>query len=349
MARLMLKRLILTILWLSMAGCFGAGLCYWSVARWTQQNIALPSPIIVEFPRGTRLTGLSDSLAAQGVIDSPLYFQIWTRIQRNYHRFQAGTYRFENSVSPRTVIQTIIKGDTYRPIVAQVTIPEGFNTRQIAARLAETGIGTTSEFMKLTGDKEFLRQQKITAATIEGYLYPATYNFYSVPTLRDAITEMVQQFWQRLPKGYAHSVDALGLSIAQAITFASLIELETKFEDEKPMVSEVIWRRLKNNEPLGIDAALIYGIDDYDGDIKWKHLRDAKNPYNLRIHTGLPPTPIGSPALSSLQAVLTPTNEGYHFYVLKVGTGGRHHFSKTLAEHNRYVKELVRSASNGQK
>ena len=105
-------------------------------------------------------------------------------------------------------------------------------------------------------------------------------------------------------------------------------------------ISEVIWNRIKKGEPLGIDAALIYGIKNYQGDIKWKHLRDKKNKYNTRIHKGLPPGPIGAVSKVSLEAVLNPTAEGYYYYVLKAGTT-RHNFSKSLAEHNKFVKLLL--------
>ena len=111
------------------------------------------------------------------------------------------------------------------------------------------------------------------------------------------------------------------------------------------MIAEVIWSRLSKNEPLGIDAAVIYGIDGYQGDIKFAHLRDAKNPYNTRIHRGLPPGPICSPAVSSLKAVLNPTKSGYYYYVLVPGELKRHHFSRSLDEHNKHVQELIRAYS----
>lgn len=93
--------------------------------------------------------------------------------------------------------------------------------------------------------------------------------------------------------------------------------------------------------PLGIDAAIIYGIKGWDGDLKTAHLRDRKNLYNLRLHRGLPPGPICSPSKAALQAVLSPASDGYYYYVLLPGNGSRHHFSKTLKEHNFFVKKLV--------
>ena len=135
----------------------------------------------------------------------------------------------------------------------------------------------------------------------------------------------------------------MGLSLDQAVAFASLIELETMQAKEKPQIAEVIWRRLKAGAPLGIDAAIIYGIPNYDGDIKWVHLKDEKNPYNNRIHKGLPPTAIGAVSTSSLLAVLEPTNLGYYYYMLDATDHTHHVFSRTLAEHNALVQKYLRA------
>ena len=114
-----------------------------------------------------------------------------------------------------------------------------------------------------------------------------------------------------------------------------------------PMVSEVIWNRLKRGETLGIDAAVIYGIQNYDGNIRVKHLKDKKNLYNTRVHRGLPPTPIASPSVAALKSVLTPTHEGYYYFVVDTENPRRHIFTKTLKEHNKLVKKLVEKTSKG--
>jgi UPF0755 protein len=182
----------------------------------------------------------------------------------------------------------------------------------------------------------------VPSTNLEGFLYPATYNFTEQPTATSAYTQMAKTFWSHLPKDYEKSVQARGLTLQQAVTFASMIETETLNEDEKALISEVIWRRLKDGVPLGIDASLIYGIPGYGGDLTWADLSNADNPYNTRVHKGLPPTPIGATSLKSLEAVLTPSNFGYYYYVLIPGTQ-RHHFSKSLKEHNEHVRILVKA------
>ena len=181
----------------------------------------------------------------------------------------------------------------------------------------------------------------VPSSSLEGYLYPATYRFSKIPTAQQAFEEAVSTFWKRLPESYAEQVATRGLTLNEAVTFASLIEMETPHDDERQYVSEVIWNRLKRNIALAIDASIIYGIEDFNGNLSRSHLEDKSNKYNTRVHRGLPPSPICSPSAASLKAVLEPSDEGYYYYVLDLESGSRHRFSKTLKEHNRYVKKLV--------
>jgi len=294
------------------------------------------------------LSRLAAILERDGLVDSSAYFQLWVRARGDYKNFQAGKYRFAGSVTPAQIARTIAAGDVFHEVILQVTIPEGFPVKQVAERLAANGVGHIVELRRLATDQAFLQSLNIQGKSIEGYLFPATYSFTEMPTAMQAYEKMTKTFWQHLPKDYETKVRSMGLTLDQAVIFASLIELETQLDDERPLISEVIWRRLKDKAPLGIDAALIYGIADYKGDLKWSHLQDAKNPYNTRIHVGLPPTAIGAPGTKSLEAVLTPTSLGHYYYVLKLGTK-QHHFSKTLKEHNEHVQHLIKNVKNGKK
>lgn len=332
----LIRSLIVLLLTLAVAG--GVGLYY--LEHWAQKPTDITGEKVVELKPGMTLGHFAKSLGQAGVVTHGTLFHLWVRLAGNYQKYQAGKYRFSGSVKPVEIAQTIIKGDTWNPVVLQITVPEGFRLKEVAERLAANGVGHIVEINRLMTDKSFLASQSVPASTIEGFLYPATYSFHQMPTPEQALETMVKTFWQNLPKDYQKQIEGLGLTLAQAVTFASLVELETRLDEEKTLISEVIWRRLKDKVPLAIDAALIYGISDYDGNIKWSHLSDASNPYNTRIHLGLPPTPIGAPGVKSLEAVLHPTNFGYYYYVLIPGEG-RHHFSKTLAEHNLHVKKLV--------
>ena len=334
-ARLVKIVLIAALLLVALAG---GG--YLRMTQWAETKISVPQDAVVEYKAGTGLSSLAQQLSAAGIVSSPGLFSMWVRLNGNYHRYQAGTYRFSGTAAPVDVASAMLKGDIYSPVVLQIAVPEGFRMREVIDRLAANGVGHIVEITHLCHDKSFMKSLQVEAPSLEGYLYPATYSFHKMPTPQQALEMMVKTFWQHLPHDYESRVNSLGLSLNQALTFASLIELETRTEEEKPLISEVIWRRLKDKMPLGIDAALIYGIADYKGDLTWANLADGKNPYNTRIHLGLPPTPIGAPGLKSLEAVLTPSNFGYYYYVLIAGET-RHHFSKSLAEHNLHVKKLV--------
>lgn len=344
-----LRRFLLTLLVL---GCLGTALVAGGLHQldaWSRAPHAMPTPQVVQLRKGMTLRQLSETLENQKVIDHWPLFYTWVRVNSLFARFQAGPYRFELFARPVDIATDMTTGKVYQPVLVQFTIPEGFSLRKITDRLVANGIGKKEDVWRLLHNRDFIASLKIEASSLEGYLYPATYQFTEFPDPNKAIQKMVQTFWENLPPGYQEAISARKLTLHQAVTFGSLIEMETLHPDEKPYVSEVIWRRLNDKVPLAIDAAIIYGIADYDGNIRRRHLEDAKNPYNTRIHRGLPPSPIGSVSRESLAAVLTPSNMGYYYYVLELGPDQRHHFSRTLTEHNEYVKKLVRGIQENQK
>lgn len=311
--------------------------------HWANSSVKLDGQKIISFQRGSGLTLLSYQLESTGVVNNALLFKVYTKLFGKFESAQAGTYSFKGEVTPAEVISAITSGKTHKELFLTVTIPEGFTLEQVLRRLEANKVAKYEKLKDLAEDKNFLTSLGIDALNLEGYLYPETYNFFEKrPTAKDVFETMVNMFFKNLPKNYEAQVKAKGLSLTEAITFASLIEKETMKEEEKNLVSEVIWNRLKRKMALGIDAAIIYGIEDYDGDLKWKDLKNKKNPYNTRLHRGLPPGPIGAVSKSSLEAVLTPSNYGYLYYVLLPNGDGFHKFSKTLREHNKYVEKLIK-------
>ncbi len=329
------------LIFLTVGGLVGA---FQFMSTWASSPVHLPNDTIVEVKPGTALKTLASGLEKQGVISNKVLFYTWMRLGSDYSKIQAGSYLFKGDTTPVAVREKLVAGDIYRPLVLQVTIPEGFTLKMLTDRLAAKGVASQAELEKMVKDSKFLRSLGIKSTTLEGFTYPATYSFESMPSGSDFLKKTVKTFFEKLPANYEDEVAKLGLNLTQAVTFASLIELETMRDEEKPIISEVIWSRLKRGEPLGIDAAIIYGITNYDGDLKWKDLKNAKNRYNTRIHRGLPPTPIGAASLSSLVAVLNPTKLGYYYYVLDSEDPSKHIFSRTLAEHNAHVRKLIKSS-----
>lgn len=318
------------------------------VDQWSHTPHTIPAEAIAELRPRTSLKQLGQSLEEKGVITDAWKFYIWLRVNGGYEKFQAGTYLFSGDYSPAQIRTKMETGDIYVPVVLQVAIPEGFTLRMLNERLATKGIAQMKELNALVKDQAFLKSLGVDASSLEGFTYPATYNFEKLPTAKEFYTRTVKTFFEKLPPHYEDQLRTVRLTLAQAVTFASLIELETMQESEKPMIAEVIWSRLKRGEALGIDAAIIYGIPNYAGDITWAHLKDAKNIYNTRIHRGLPPGPIGAVSRSSLEAVLKPTNLGYYYYMLDATDRSHHVFSRTAKEHNEAVQKYLHSIRSGQ-
>lgn len=343
--RVLLRLIIATVVIL---GCTGLGaslyLNSWGEAKFVGELAAglEETPAVLHFPAGTRLVTLAGRLEALGLIDSSSKYYLFEKLNHRYQHFQAGTYKFDNPVSPAEISKKLIAGEVHRAIALEFNIPEGFSLPKVINRLAALKIAPRDELYQLAYDSKFVRGLGIEAPSLEGYVYPATYRFYEHPNAAKVFQAFVGKFRQMVGESLIAALAKTRLSLQEAVIFASLIEKETLHDDERPKIAEVIWRRLKNREPLGIDAATIYGVEDFDGDLKWSHLNDKKNEYNLRVHRGLPPGPIASPTVDSLKAILKPTDKGYYYYVLVADGAKRHHFSRTLQEHNKYVRRLVK-------
>lgn len=309
-----------------------------------------PAATITVAP-GMSLDELAAHLAAQGCTISPLLITLYIKLFSHFEKAKSGTYSLAATDSLRITMHKIIAGETTDELAFRITIPEGYTLRQIAAKIIAqrrqladgAGLSMDSLLTQMQA-QPYIQTLGITAPTLEGYLYPETYEFYGKPpTAIAVITRMAEQLFKLIDPAITQGLQRHGISLHQGLIMASLIEKETAIAAEKPLIAEVIWNRLRRKMPLGIDAALIYGIPDYQGNITAAHLQDRSNPYNTRIHRGLPPSPIGSPTISSLHAVIKPSNLGYLYYVLMADRGSRHHFSKTYREHRRHVARLVRA------
>lgn len=311
---------------------------------WGGKEVELKSSKIILVKRGASLSSLTKILANERIILNTKLFKAYVKIFGKFELVQAGNYSFNGKISARAILDKIKAGETHKELMVSFTIPEGFTLEQVLRRLEAKGIDEYIELKKTAEDSNFIADLGIKSPNLEGFLYPDTYKFYEKkPSARECFEAMTRLFFRNLPKNYRSKIEQLNLTLREAVTFASLIEKETMHEFEKPLVAEVIWNRIKRKMPLGIDAALIYGIHNYDGDIKWKDLKNSKNLYNTRIHRGLPPGPIGSVSVSSLKAILNPSQQGYLYYVLIPNSQGKHQFTKTLKEHNKYVRKLIKA------
>jgi UPF0755 protein len=199
------------------------------------------------------------------------------------------------------------------------------------ARIPELNLPDSDSVLQLMNDTSLIKDIDPIAENLEGYLYPATYEFPRDTTARAMIAQMVKRFREEWTGSRANEAKELGLTPRQIVTTASLIETEAKLAEERPVIAAVIYNRMKIGMPLGVDSSVIYatklaGKWRNDGKVYQSYL-DRRSPYNTRLYAGLPPGPIASPGESSLSAALNPEKVDYLYYVREPSRDdGAHNF-----------------------
>jgi UPF0755 protein len=299
-------------------------------------NLFMPSgegtvPVLIEFEQGAGFRQITNSLNEKGLIKDKTAFLLLARLRGSTKSAQAGEYEFSASMSPATILQKLEKGLVVRH---PVTIPEGYNIRDIADLLERNRLCKKERFQAKASDKTFLISLGIDALTAEGFLFPDTYYIYKGEPEGAIIVSMVSRFREVFTDDMKKRTMAVGLSINDLLTLASVVEKETGQASERPRIARVFLNRLKKGIRLQSDPTVIYGIKDFNGNLTKKDLL-TETPYNTYRKRGLPAGPIANPGLDSIKAVLYPEDGPYLYFVSK--NGGTHYFSKTLSEHNRAV------------
>ncbi len=289
--------------------------------------------LITILPRQQMKT-TAESLYRSGIIAAPNYFYLYARSAGYDRKIQAGEYLLSGVMTPRQILEILAGGKVF---LHKVTIPEGYDLKEIAAAFAGAGLISESRFLHAARDPQLCHGWKIEADTAEGYLFPDTYYFPKGAGSEKIITAMIQRFRQVFTPEMAQQAKAEGLSVHQAVTLASIIEKETGADNERPLVSSVFHNRLKRRMRLESDPTVIYGMEHFDGNITRRDLT-TPTPYNTYTRQGLPPGPIASPGLKSLKAAVNPAQSDYLYFVSRKDK--THQFSRTWDEHlqavNRY-------------
>ena len=299
---------------------------------------------------------IASELQSAGVIRSAAAFVIWHRI---HHRrsLKAGEYLFDKTATALDVHRRLVHGDVY---FHTVVIPEGYNMFDIAQALQDAGLGSSEEFLKVaTSDTALIADIAPNAKTLEGYLFPNTYEFTRMQTMPEIAAEMVKQFRQvarevglisapnmDLKNTSAKVDDAPASDVSQTVILASIIEKETAASEERPLVASVYNNRLARHVALQADPSVIYAEllqGSYSGALHHADMQ-FNSAYNTYTHAGLPPGPIGNPGKTSLEAAMHPADTDY-FYFVSNGNG-HHRFAHSLEEHNRNVA-AYRKVMNG--
>jgi UPF0755 protein len=290
--------------------------------------------VFVEIPPGSNPQTMGRALVDAGVVASPIAFRIAVWVEGAGRRLQAGEYRFDAPLSPRAVVDKIVRGDVFlRP----VTFREGLTIRQMAAIFEERGFGPQAEFVKAAGKSELIRELDPLAQDLEGYLFPDTYTLPRSTTADDLVERMVSRFEKTLTPESRQQAASRGLSVRQLVTLASLVEKETASAEERPLVAAVYANRLKAGIGMQCDPTVIYALERagrYTGNLTRADLQ-FDSPYNTYRYAGLPPGPIAAPGQASLEAAASPADVPYLYFVSR--NDGTHAFAATLDEHNRNV------------
>ncbi|MCE9626146.1 MAG: endolytic transglycosylase MltG [Deltaproteobacteria bacterium] len=286
---------------------------------------------VVYIPRGASLRQSAEILEQNGAIRSAWAFRGLARWKKMQAKLKPGEYQLDPAMTSGEVLNKIVRGER---VVRRVTVPEGYNFQQIAALIEKAGIAPQAETMKYFRDPGLLTALGFPAVSLEGYLFPASYEYDRETKVEGLLRQMLQKFQDSMRGPIADRAKQAGWSLPQVVTLASLIEKETAQATERPLISSVFQNRLRIGMPLQTDPTVIYGLPNFDGNIRRDDLRNP-HAYNTYVHVGLPPGPIASPGLASLEAALAPAQSNYLFFVSK--GDGTHYFSSTLDEHNTAV------------
>lgn len=286
----------------------------------------------VEIPKGSSTGSIADILLKKKLIKSAFVFEMESRLNKYNGKYKAGDYLLSQNMTMYDIMEKLYKGDSDSNLI-RFTIPEGYNLKQIADKLEKLGfINKEAFYHEIRSGNfkyKFLKGIPKGDNRLEGFLYPDTYEVYKNATEHEIIDKMLQRFDNLFTEAYYKRAKEMGLSVQQTITLASIIEREARAAQDRPVISSVFHNRLKINMPLQSCATVQYAL----GVVKPKlSVVDTQinSPYNTYKMKGLPPGPIASPRIESIQAALYPTNTNYIYFVAK--GDGTHAFSSNYAQ-----------------
>jgi len=284
---------------------FLIGVFIWSEI-YLPKNFQLEEEKLFSVEKGQSLFQISQYFEKEGLIKNKFFFNLYVILKGSQKKLQAGKYFLKPSESIAKIAKKIISGDIAKIIV---TIPEGFTVKEIEEKLG----------MKLPGEN------------LEGFLFPDTYEFPIDVIGKEVVEKMRENFEKKITPELREEIQSQGKTIFEVITMASLIEKEVSKNEDKELVSGILWKRLKNNIPLQVDATISYVTGKQTTKISREETQ-IDSPYNTYKYLGLPPGPICNPGIDSIKAAIYPKNSQYWYYLSTLE--GKTIFSKTLEEHN---------------
>jgi len=275
------------------------------------------TPIVVQIPQGTHPRGLGPILADAGAIDDGDDFTLYVRLSGEGGCLKAGRHRIRRNMPAKEVLEVLCGVPLSEDV--PFTIIDGWRIREIDAALAAKGLALPGEYTRLAAQpKLFDAPYPLPSTSLEGYLFPETYavdpkRFTARAFIQRQLDTFTRTFWKPVTKS---GKDMGKRTLHQVVTMASMVVREEPTPKQRAMVAGILWKRLDHNWNLGVDATSRYTLPKWnDRQAFLKKLRDPDEPYNTRKRAGLPPTPIGNPDLSSLEAALRPTESDFWYYL----------------------------------
>ncbi len=290
--------------------------------------------VVLIIPLGSGISQIASLLQEHGVIPDAGMFRLAAKLGGFDRGLKAGKYAFAPQNSNLDILQKLHKGLVYNETV---TIPEGSTARQIAGLLQRVMQVDSTEFMRCVENSELAAQLGVPAQSLEGYLFPETYRFAWGMKPCDVARALVREFFRQLPDSAEIKAEALGYTLHEIVTLASIVEGEAMLDDERPIIAGLYYNRLRKGIRLQADPTIQYIIPDGPRRLLNKDLR-IDSPYNTYRYAGLPPGPVNNPGKKSILAVLNPAKVPYIYMVARGDNS--HVFSRTLKEHIKAKKEF---------
>jgi UPF0755 protein len=303
--------------------------------------------VLVKIEKGEGLADISSFLKEKGLIKSEFWFKLAAFLKGVQGRLQAGVYKLSPSMSISDILKTISEGEIAKE---RVTIPEGWSLKDIAWYFENQGRFQAEEIFEVAGfpgvdysknpdvprpkdfSKEFdFLKDKPKNTSLEGYLFPDTYEILPQDTPEDIVKRMLENFGKKVTPDLREAIKRQGKTLYRVITMASILERELKNYEDKQIAAGILWKRLRNGWPLQVDATVSYLVGKPSKELTRKDL-NIDSPYNTYKYRGLPLGPISNPGLESIKAAIYYKESPYWFYLTKPDDG-RAVFSRTLREH----------------
>ncbi len=298
------------------------GLLFFGFKKGNPEN---PIPLTIE--TGMTAHHVANQLLETGLIKSKIPFLLWVRLRKADLNIRIGRYKFNSGRSSYWIVDDLVSGQTEK---VRVVVPEGFASWQIAERLETAGLCSREDFLAIVREKK-----------LEGYLFPATYEFEFGLSSGDIVEKMKNEFDRRWTSEFDQQAAVYRWKQLDAVVFASIIEREIRVRDELPMISAVYHNRLKKRMRLEADPTVQYALGFWKERLSYDDYRLTKSPYNTYLNGGLPPGAICNPGLDAIRAALWPAPSEALFILAQ--EDGRHTFSTTYRDHTNKVNARNRA------